>query len=242
MTISKLSQHRETWKNKKILRKVYIQWYKSMIEDLSENNGITLELGAGSGNFKGYKPDVISSDIEKCDWLDMCFDAHEMPFEKNSISNIVMVDVLHHLANPIAFLGEAARVLETKGRLLLIEPYPSPFSWAIYKLIHPEPFIFNINYFENVVRKDKDPWDANQAVAYLTFFKYIKDFEKQLGDKLKIIKKYRMSCVLYPASGGFEHKALIPDFLIPLFEFFETILIPFRRLFAFRCYIVLEKK
>ena len=50
-----------------------------------------------------------------------------------------------------------------------------------------------------------------------------------------------MSCILYPASGGFENKAMIPDILIPLFKLLEILLTPFRRLLAFRCYIVLEK-
>ena len=77
----------------------------------------------------------------------MCFDAHNMPFEANSILNIVMIDVLHHLSNPMKFFEEAMRVLEKQGRIIIIEPFPSPFSFIIYKIFHPEPFIMNVDYF-----------------------------------------------------------------------------------------------
>ncbi len=65
---------------------------------------------------KDYMPEVISADIEKCDWLDMCFDAHEMPFENDSLANIVMIDVLHHLYNPVKFLEEAEQSFEKRGK------------------------------------------------------------------------------------------------------------------------------
>jgi SAM-dependent methyltransferase len=247
---NKLKRHREIWRQKKILRDIYTNWYKQILKDLKINKGKTIELGAGSGNFKEFKHDVVASDIEFCEWLDICFDAHHIPFKDNSAGNIVMIDVLHHLADPVSFFSEAAQKLETGGRILLIEPFPSPFSLFIYKRFHPEPFIMDINYFEtspsvssvsSVVKNKKDPWDANQAAAYLLFFKHRKKFLHYFGNKFKIVKRKRMSCLLYPASGGFENNAMIPDALVPLFKFFEILLVPFRWLLAFRCYVVLEK-
>lgn len=236
-----LAKHKKVWENKKILRDIYTKWYKKILKDLSSKDGKTIELGAGSGNFKEFKPDTISSDVEKCEWLDMCFDAHNMPFEDKSVVNIVMVDVLHHLSNPIKFCKEASRVLQKNGRILIIEPFPSPFSLFIYKLFHPEPFIMDVDYFKEKNIEKKDPWDSNQAISYLLFFKHKKKFNKMFKSDFKILKKHKMSCILYPASGGFENKAMIPDFLIPVFKFLEILLMPFRWLMAFRCYIVLEK-
>lgn len=241
MPISKLHEHKEIWKRKKILRVVYSEWYRMILNDLKKNCGKTVELGAGSGNFKEFKPDVISADIEKCDWLDMAFDAHFMPFDTKSLSNIVMIDVLHHLSNPIKFLKEAERVLEIGGRLIILEPFPSPVSSVIYKMVHPEPFLTDIDYFNKDHIDDKDPWDANQAAAYLIFFKYFKKFKVLFYNNFKIIKRKKFSCILYPVSGGFENKQLIPDFLIPLFKGIEYLCIPLRFLMAFRCYIVIEK-
>jgi SAM-dependent methyltransferase len=237
----KLLQHREVWNNKRILRESYAEWYRKILMDLKGDGGITVEVGSGTGNFREFKPDVITSDIEKCDWIDMCFDAHSMPFNDGSVSNIVMIDVLHHLSNPIKFLAEASRVLEKGGRLVIVEPFPSPVSSIVYRLFHPEPFIMDIDYFKKKDVPEKDPWESNQAVAYLLFYRQIERFERLFAGCLKVLKTRRMSFVLYPLSGGFEHKALVPDFLIPFLKALEAVLSPLARLLAFRCYVVIER-
>ncbi len=251
--MNKLETHRDIWKRKKILRDIYTNWYKQILDDLAPGDGITLELGAGSGNFKEFKPDVISSDIEPCRWLDIAFDAHLMPFLDESVRNIVMIDVLHHLAQPVRFLEEASHVLEPGGRIVIIEPFPSPFSLPVYRKFHPEPFDMSTDYFGPVhapsespafftdLNKTKDPWDANQAAAYLLFYKQAQKFREFFGDRFQVIKRKRMSCILYPASGGFENKSLIPDSIVPVFRGLEFLLTPLRPLLAFRCYVVLEK-
>ncbi len=237
----KLIEHRKVWQEKRILREIYRGWYRKIIGDFSLISGKNIEIGSGSGNFKEFKRDIIACDIVDCEWIDMCFDAHNMPFKANSIINIVMIDVLHHLANPIKFFDEASRVLKKNGRLILIEPYPSPFSRLVYKLFHPEPFLMNVNYFIKTEIEDKEPWEANQAAAFLIFYKYRNRFESIFKNKLRLIKRHRMSCILYPASGGFENRSLIPEVFIPLFKLLEALLTPFRFLLAFRCYLVIEK-
>jgi len=235
-----LFKHQQTWKKKKILRVIYEDWYRKIIKDLT-NHAKTLELGAGTGNFKEYKPDTISADIDPQPWLDMCFDAHRTPFQEGEIGNIVLIDVLHHLANPILFLEEAHRVLAKGGRLVMLEPFPSPFSQPIYRRFHPEPFIMNVVYFIKEGLEQKDPWDSNQAIPFLIFFKDYKKFLVRFGGKFKVFKKEKLSFLLYPASGGFENKAMIPEWSIPIFQLIEKFLFPLRSLLAFRCYIVLEK-
>jgi len=240
----KLERHREIWKQKKIIRVIYGDWYKQISRDIKSTGQKTLELGAGSGNYKEFKPDVIASDIDFSSWLDICFDAHYIPFKSNSVGNIVMIDVLHHLADPVRFFEDAWQVLERGGRIVLVEPFPTVFSLFIYKRYHPEPFIMDEDFYKKSeigVEPGKDPWEANQAAAYLLFFKHRELFLRYFKDKFRIIKQKRMSCILYPASGGFENRAMIPDFLIPLFKFKEIVLTPFRRFLAFRCYVVLEK-
>jgi SAM-dependent methyltransferase len=236
-----LEKHKRIWKKKKILRTIYSEWYSKILSDLKQTTTKTVELGAGSGNFKEFKPDVISTDIDPHEWLDMVFDAHQMPFANESLGNIVMIDVLHHLSNPVKFLNEACRVLEKGGRLIMLEPFPSTFSLLIYRRFHPEPFIMNVDYFAKTNIEAKDPWDSNQAIPYLIFFKGQKNFLQIFNDKFTIKKKQKLSFLLYPASGGFENKTLIPEFLIPLLQGIEKLLIPLRSLLAFRCYIVLEK-
>ena len=237
-----LNKHREIWKSKKMLRDIYTEWYIKIINNLSDVPGKTLELGSGTGNLKEYKTDIITSDIDPHPWLDMIFDAHKIPLKNNQLSNIVMVDVLHHLENPVNFFFEAYRVLKKGGRIIMVEPYPSPFASLIYKLFHPEPFIFNIDYFNKTKNKNtKKPWEANQAIPYLLFFKQLNKFNKTFSKNFEIVSREKFSFILYPLSGGFENRQIISNKLIPVAQRLEKLLIPLKDILAFRCFIVLEK-
>ncbi|OGF26062.1 hypothetical protein A2303_04655 [Candidatus Falkowbacteria bacterium RIFOXYB2_FULL_47_14] len=239
----KLALHREIWYKKKILRLIYAQWYRMIQADLKSGKKKTLEIGSGTGNFKEFKSDIIASDIENRPWLDKVFDAHDMPFTDGELSNIVMIDVLHHLVDPIRFFREVGRVLEPGGRIIMLEPFPSFFSLPVYKCFHPEPFDFKKNYFlQGGTDEKKDAWESNQAIPFLLFYRQKKDFLRLFENKYEIIKKKRISFLLYPLSGGFEHRSFIPGFLFPVFSILEKILAPLASLLAFRCYIVLEKK
>jgi SAM-dependent methyltransferase len=242
-----LNELRSTWEQKRILREIYTGWYHDITQDLQPGTGKTLEIGSGIGNFKQYMPGVLSSDIQEAQWLDLRFDAHFLPFAAGSIQNIVMVDVLHHLARPLHFIQEAERVLCRGGRLIMLEPYPSLVSLIIYKFFHPEPFLMKANYFED--RREMLPGypgklksqEPNQAAAYLIFYKQKKQFEKLFAQRMTIIKKKLFACVLYPLSGGFQKKTFLPVFLVPLARCLEVLATPFRFILAFRCRIVLEK-
>lgn len=239
--MDKLKKHRQIWTQKQVLRLIYGQWYQMMINQLTP--GKTIEIGSGIGSFKQFKKDIITSDYQKKPWLDLSFDAHKMPFKANSIANICLLDVLHHLENPLQFLDEAKRVLKKNGRLIMIEPYPSLFSLIVYRLFHPEPFIFNQDYFKRNSKNSsaKDPWDSNQAIPFQVFFKDRLKFQKRFKQDFKIIHQQKFSFLLYPLSGGFENKPLIPVALFPFFSFLEKIISPLSNLLAFRCFIVLEK-
>lgn len=232
-------KHREVWKNKPLLRQIYTEWYERIVSDMTK--GKTLEIGSGTGNFKEYYPNTITSDVVKLPGIDLKFDATKIPFKKNALGNIVLIDTLHHLPNPVRFLHEAYRVLKPGGRIIMLEPYPSLLSLPIYKIFHKEPFIFNINYYSKFEAQKKKPWDSNQAIPYLLFFKQKDDFENLFSGKLKITEKNLLSFFRYPLSGGFEGKQLVPDALVPLVSRIEIILSLGKQYLAFRCYIVLER-
>jgi len=233
----RLKKFRRTWNRKPILRKIYTKWYKKISNYLL--SGKTLEIGSGIGNFKKFKPEIISSDIIDCEWLDKCFDAHKIPYLENSLSNITMIDVFHHLSDPTLFLEEAYRVLKTKGRIIMIEPFPSAISHIIYRKFHPEPFIMELGNKKRLMTKN--PWQANQALPYLYFFKKQSKYLDEFKNKFKILKREKFCFFGYPLSGGFERNQLIPDFLLPFTDKLEDLLRPMRNLLSFRCFIVVEK-
>jgi len=237
-----LLAHRKTWAEKKILRLIYFDWYKTILSNIKKNHGINLELGSGSGNLKEYFNNIICSDIVFCPWINICFDAHTPAFKNNSFDNIIMIDVLHHLANPVLFLNNAHKILNQNGRIIILEPYSSLFSGIIYSIFHKEPFDFNDPLFDKGNKVDsKRAFAANQATAQILFYLRANEFHRNFQARYKIVKKELLSCISYPFSGGFENKSFLPDFLIELLIKSEKYLSLLGKLIAFRTLIVLEK-
>ena len=235
-------QYQNTWNNKKVLQKIYEDLGKKMlVESLP---GLGLEVGSGICNFDSDKTQkIIRIDIQSAKGLDILADAHFLPFKDKLFSNIYLFDVLHHLDCPLNFFLEANRVLKKGGKLIMIEPGITPVSKVFYKLFHQEPVEMDWRPKKNCIpNRSKDPYDSNQAIPTLLFFKYHINFE-ELGIKFKILKKNWLSLFVYPLSGGYKPWSLIPSFLIyPLLKI-EKVLLPYLgSFFAFRLIVVLEKK
>ena len=235
-----LTAHRELWEKKPVLREIYTEYYKLIHRSCIAGN--ILEIGGGSGNFKGFLSESISVDIVSLPWLDAIADAHTLPFKDHCFSNIVMVDVLHHIEHPVRFLLEADRVLLPGGRLICIEPAITPVSWIFLHFFHPEPIDMEQNPFiESLPDQTRRPFDANQAIPTLLFNRYRVPFSEQFPDLKIIIFKY-LDLFAYPLSGGFRHWCLIPGplthHILKIEQFLMPVLGP---LMAFRFYCIVEK-
>ena len=241
MSYEILKKHREIWQKKKILRDIYYDWYRLIEENMVDDRPV-LEIGSGGGNFKEFFPDVISSDFIGCEWIDLNLDAHVLPFRENSLGNIIFIDVLHHLANPVHFFSEAQRVLQNNGRIIMLEPYMSPCSYIIYNYFHQEDVDFEIDVWnKRIASNNKKPaFDGNSAIPTLMFSKEIERFHKEFPG-LKVIKKDLLTFILYPLSGGFDRKSFVPAGMVKYIAFIEKIIRPFGLFFAFRTFVVIEK-
>jgi len=236
-----LERHRAIWAQKPVLRAIYERWYERIIAQLPTPANKVIEIGGGSGNLKGQLPGAVSSDITHCPWLDLVCDGQRLPFADQSIDGLVMVDVLHHLADPLAFVAEAQRALRPGGRLIVFDVYISPFSHLVMKLAHPEPVDMGADLFAGPLEEgQRHPWCANQAVATLLFWRYLHKFSALHAD-LRVIQREVSDIIAYPLSGGFEFYSLIPRRALPLFYAFERLCQPLAKLLAFRSLIVLEK-
>ena len=140
---SVLVERRERWKSKRILKRLYHNWYRLIKNALRP--GSILEIGGGSGNLKAFLPDAISSDVVFTPWIDAVLDAHSLPFHNGTFDNIILFDVLHHLHDPPHFFPKTQDVLKHKGRIILMEPYTSWVSFFIYRFLHHEDLSLNIN-------------------------------------------------------------------------------------------------
>jgi SAM-dependent methyltransferase len=234
-----LRQHQAVWEKKPVLRLLYTEWYQEIAGWLQP--GKTLEVGGGTGNLKEFAPSVVCTDIVKLPWLDAVADAQQLPFNSSSLSNIVLFDTLHHLENVRYFFDEALRVLQPGGRVIIMDPYISVFSWPVYHFLHPEPVDFDHDPLAlNAVQPGRKPFDANQAVSTILFERSSRRFH-ELYPSLKKLRHHRLAFFAYPLSGGFDHSSFLPVFLVRPMLALERVLRFLDRFLAFRILVVLEK-
>jgi SAM-dependent methyltransferase len=234
-----LVERREIWNSKPIIRKLYEKWYGYIQQALRP--GRTLELGGGSGNLSDFLPEAITSDIVFEPWLDAVMDAHAIPFKEESLDNIVLFDVLHHLAAPAVFFQEVERVLRAKGRAIMMEPYVSWFSFPVYRFLHAEGMKWDTDPFIDQSLERKKPFEGNQAIPTLIFQKKKEKFLETFST-LRIVQVETMDILLYPLSGGFHQRSLCPLSLLGILERLERLLNPMSCFLSFRLFIVLEKR
>lgn len=243
--LTTIAEQREIWEKKPAIRTIYEDYHRRL---LSEASGVVLEIGAGSGNLRKTGPihgvDLVSIDILPESTTDVIADAHMLPFARASFDRIVMLDVLHHLQNPIVFLREAARVIVDGGEIAMIEPGISPVSRIFYTLFHQEPVRMDADPFEE---REPDPhwraFDANQAIPTLMFERVEADASfAKLGLPFKVTDKRWLALWAYPLSGGFRRWQLIPGSLVKTALRLEERFLPVLGRFAgFRLYVRLEK-
>ena len=202
------ASYREIWDRKPVLRAIYGDIYRRMLVHVVA--GRILEVGGGSGNFKLFAPDTISSDILPAPWLDLVCDAQQLPFADASFGNIVMVDVLHHIASPLRFLKEATRVLRPGGRLICCEPAITPLSGLFYRRFHDEPVDMSVDPLKaDDAAGPKDPYNSNQAIPTLLAGRF-REACRRAAPGLELDRVDYFSFLAYPLSGGFREWSLIP--------------------------------
>lgn len=240
-----LLRHRRVWEQKPILRRVYNEEFFARLVAARKPNGVSVEVGAGPGFFKQFAQDTVSTDLIWCPWLDAIADAQQLPFRAGSVANVFGLDMLHHLATPMTFLGEVSRILVPGGRLILIEPWITPFSYLIFRFLHQErcdlsetPWLSNASGGS----AGKMAFDGNQAIPYLLFGPKHRAETLKLLPELNLLALEPFCLFAYLLSGGFKAMNLLPEFLYPAVSKLERATCPlWRRFAALRVLLVLEK-
>ncbi len=232
--------HRRIILSKPFLQRIYRFYFDELLKDFgplySKN---IVEIGAGAYNSKEFFKEVITSDIEINDFVEMAVDAHNMPFNDEELDGLILLETLHHLKDPGLFFSEASRTLKRGGLLVMIEPYFSPWGNIVYRKLHHEPVI------------DSDDWGlpetsqgrltgANLIMPYNIFIKQRKCFEERYPN-LSIVRISPHTCFTYGLSGGLSYRCLVPRFLESAVWSFERALKPLYRLLAMNMTVVLEK-
>lgn len=222
--------------HKPILKKLFDLYYEAIVKNL-KNDGLTVEVGGGGGFFKEKMKEALVSDILSFPGLDIVFDALHLPFKSGVVGNIAMKWVLHHISDPISFFKEAERVLKAGGRIVLFEPYISPFSYLIYRYIHFE----HCDYSHCWSKHNKGPLlKNNQAIPTIIFKKCLSEFQEEFP-QLRIIKRDYLSFLIYWLTGGYSYRALLPMRLLGFAIGVEKLLSPLRKFLASFMLVVIEK-
>lgn len=235
-----LQHYQLVWNNKAVLRSIYASFYDRIFDHSID--GRTLEIGSGVGSLRDKFADIVATDIQYAPWIEVVVDAQRIPFCENAFSNIVMVDVLHHVEHTIEFFRESSRVLKTGGRIIAVEPAITPFSWFFYNFFHAEPVLLREEPLTaGPPNPLKNPYHSNQAIPTLIVTSYKKKFEK-LFPELRIKEVVWFSPLSYPLSGGFKSWSLMTIKSINKLMKLELATEKFLgRVFGFRLLIVFEK-
>jgi len=196
--------------SKPFLRAIYDEWYQMIAAHLPEVPGRVLELGSGAGYLNRFIPGLISSEVLFIPGVSLVADARRLPFRDASLSAIVFTDVLHHMTDVRSFFVEAGRCLHQGGKVLMIEPWVTPWSQFINTHFHHEPF-----------RPDARDWSltssgplsgANGAIPWIVFVRdrnrFDLEFPSLVIERIRPFLPFR-----YLVSGGVGMRNLMPGFL-----------------------------
>ena len=237
-----INKNHELWNRKPLLQSAYKDLYRLISKQLSNlPDPKIVELGSGLGNIRDVLPNCIRTDLFPYPWIDQIENGYQLTFADESISDLILSDVFHHLKYPGTALKELHRALRKGGRVIMLEPCMSLLGLLVYGAFHVEPIAVNqkIEWFApNGWSPAHMDYYAAQGNATRIFVR--KRFRSQLA-AWKSIKTIRLSALTYAASGGYSGPQLYPTGMYPVIKSFETILNLFPFLFATRLLVVLEK-
>jgi len=236
-----ISIHRRLILKKPFLRRIYLDFYSMFVDfsrDLNMLSGELLEIGSGGGFLKDIIPEVITSDIAASDGIERVFSADQLPFEDHSLKAIYLLNVLHHLDQPDAFLNEVDRCLVPHGRLIMIEPYNSLWARFFYKYLHHEPFDENMEHWQ--LPKQGRLSTSNQAMPWIIFWRDRDQFNARFP-RLCIKVRKPHTAIAYVLSGGLSMPSVLPAFCYPLIQKIDHLLSRFPNTFPLFQTLVIEK-
>jgi SAM-dependent methyltransferase len=199
---------------------IYLSWlYQKIATRLNPNAG-TLEIGAGAGISEEFLKniDILKTDILSWEGNSVLgnIDAEKLPFSDGEFSNVIAVDVLHHTNSPVNVVIESLRVLKNGGKLIIVEPYVSLFSYPIYKLFHDEDTHWHVD-LESLSQKKSEVFQGDQGISRQMFKdkKKISSIKKLSKTPVKIEKEL-LSVLTFFATGGLSKPLPTPSFVMKI--------------------------
>jgi SAM-dependent methyltransferase len=236
---AELENQAAAWQRKSALRALYRHWF-DLVGSRLVDRGPTLELGCGCGELGDHLGSVIRSDNVATPWCDVVADGTRLPFRTGSLGNVVLMDVIHHIAAPLDVLAECRRVLAPGGRVVLLEPTISLLGRFVYGVLHHE----DVDMGYDVTRPKKDhALFANGGIPTL-LFGHGRDAWRAMGPGLEMVENTTLTGPSYLLTGGFSYPGVLPACAVRPLQRLEDGLAssPLGRWMALRMLVVLERQ
>lgn len=232
----------ERWNRKPLLQRAYRDFYLRIAQEISPKEGLTVELGSGIGRIREVIPDCIVTDLFDNPWIDRVENGYRLSFSDESISNLILCDVFHHLQYPGTALEEFMRVLTPGGRVIIFEPCLSLLGLMVYGLIHPEPIALG----QAITWRHQKEEDLTQSVYYAAQGNASRIFYHgmytQHLQEWNIMTRKKFSALSLALSGGYNFRQFYPTLCYPFMKCIDSICDWFPMIFSTRLLITLEKK
>lgn len=225
-------------RGKPFLRKIYEEWYKEIAAALPSGGGALLELGSGAGFMQQVIPELITSEVFFGAKVEIIADGCQLPFANGSLRAIVMTDVFHHLSQPRSFFKETTRCVRRGGKIIMVEPWVTPWSRWVYQRFHHEPFLPEAAEWKFCPTGPLS--GANGALPWIMFVRDRGQFEAEFPQwQIKSIKP--MMPFRYLVSGGVSLRSLQPSWSYGLWQVLENALQPWMDKLAMFSLLVLQR-
>jgi SAM-dependent methyltransferase len=200
--------HARLIREKPFLRELYLHYYDQFEACIKRATpgGIVLEVGAGGGFYNEIRPKAVSLDLRPGSNVDLIGSALDLPLVDSSTTAILLLNVLHHLPDPVAFFRECERVLKPGGRVCLIEPYAGALSRRLIRPLHHEPWDETAGW---TLPAAGPLTGANMALPWIIFKRDRARYDSEMP-RLPVDRFQLHTYVMYLLSGGVSMRSFAP--------------------------------